>query len=146
MLNRITFIFILLFALQLSAQDSGYPFPVLGGQTIQTPATQDTLWILKNSQYKMKIKLAKKNELTGKEISTLKKKIELKQMLMSEQDSLKNIYKEGYDHYRKLWKETDFNLEQARIDASKRWLFMQYGFYGGVIITAVVSALLFGGK
>ncbi len=146
MLNRIIFIFILLFSLQIFAQDSGYPLPILGGQTIQTPASQDTLWILKNSQYKKMLRLAKTNELCDKEISILKKKSELKQLLISEQDSLKNIYKEGYDHYRKLWKETDINLERARIDASKRWLFMQYGFYSGVIITAVVAALLFGGE
>lgn len=142
MFKMTTLFFILLFVFQLAAQDSGYPIPILGGQTIQTPASQDTLWILKNSQYKNMVKLAKANELTDKEISVLKKKIELKQLLAEEQDSLKNIYKEGYNHYKTLWEKTDFNLEKARIEASKRWLFLQYGFYGGIVLTAVVAVLL----
>jgi len=141
MIKKLLPILILFLGYQLSAQEekSGYPFPVLGGETIQTPAGQDTLWILKHSQYKNFIKESMKYELKNKEISLLKQKIGLKELLSAEKDSLIIIYKDGYGHYRQLWSETDKKLETARIQASKRWLYLQYGVLGGVIFTIAVA-------
>ena len=137
MIKKLILIFVLLIFCQLSAQEekSGYPFSVLGGETIKTPASQDTLWILKHSQYKKYVKESMKYELKNKEISLLKKKIGLKELLSAEKDSLIIIYKDGYGHYRGLWTETDKKLETARIQASKRWLYLQYGILGGVLFT-----------
>ena len=80
-----------------------------------------------------------KFELKDKEISLLKKKIGLKELLSAEKDSLIIIYKDGYGHYKTLWSETDKKLETARIQASKRWLYLQYGILGGVIFTIAVA-------
>ena len=141
MIKKLSLILVLLLCSLLSAQEekSSYPFPVLGGETIQTPASQDTLWILKHSQYLKYIKDSKKFDLKDKEISLLKQKIGLKELLSAEKDSLIIIYKDGYGHYKTLWSETDKKLETARIQASKRWLYLQYGILGGVIFTIALA-------
>ena len=138
MFKKKTLFFMLIFIIQLSAQDSGYPLPILGGQTIQTPATQDTLWILKNSQYKNMLKKAKVFSLSEAQLSLLHKKIKLQQDVINEKDTLAAIYKEGFNHYLTLWKETDGRLEKARIEASRRWLYLELGIIGGALATLLL--------
>ena len=114
-------------------QRTGYPFPVLGGTTIRVPSGQDTLWVLKNEQYKRALKIAKRQQIDSLKIDVLEGKIDLYQQIGTEKYSLVLAYKEGYIHYRDLWEKTSFELEEAEVKASKRWRFFEGGFVAGVV-------------
>lgn len=131
---------------QLFAQatKSQYPKYILGGMTVRVPETLDTLWVLKHSQYKKAIEIARLHELDTATIELLKRKFGLQQEVSAQKDSLIVLYKEGYFHYRDLWQETDEKLEEAEVKASKRWTFFQWGFVTGAIATAVTAALVAG--
>ena len=137
-------IWILMMVLPLAAQNipSGYPKYILGGTTIQVPTTLDTLWILKNSQYKKAVKIAKRQQIDSQKVTILEEKEALYKKIGVEKDSLISTYRKGYLHYRDLWTDTSFKLEEAEVKASKRWRYLEGGFVAGILVTVAVTALM----
>ncbi len=136
-------IWMLVMASSLSAQNkTQYPFPILGGSTVRVPSNHDTLWVLKHSQYKRVLKIAKVHGIDSLKIDLLKLRFDLNKQIVTEKDSLIAAYSRGYERYLKLWEETSVKLEEAEVKAAKRSDFFQYGFIAGTIVTAVVGASL----
>lgn len=127
-------------------KETQYPFPLIptpDGIQINFPSDfTDTLWVLKHSQYKRMLKIAKKFEIDSTRIEILEKKDNIYQLISSEKDSLIIVYQTGYEHYRDLWKETSFQLEEAEVKAAQRFKFAQYGFVAGSLLTALVGIYL----
>ena len=142
MLIKIYIICLVLFVGNLFCQEksTNYPIEVPGGSTIKLPDTQNTFWIMKNSQYIRSLKIAGRQEIDSIEISLLIKKLELYDLLKAEKDTIVNFFKDGYVHYRDLWEDTSKKLEDAEIRASKRWLFFESGLILGALAIIIVNA------
>ena len=96
------------------------------------------VWVLKHSQYKRALKIAKVHELDSLKIDLLKLRFDLNKQIVTEKDSLIAAYSRGYERYLKLWEETSIKLEEAEVKAVKRF---RNGLIAGTIVTAVVGAL-----
>jgi hypothetical protein len=139
-MNKCIFIFFVLGNLCLCQQSSKYPYPIVGdGQTpIIFPATLDTFWVLKNSQYKKALANTDKLKITEEQISLMRRKVELSESIYKLKDSIIDTLRYGYDHYKEKWLQTDIKLEQAEIEASRNWMY----FTGGTVIGIVITYLL----
>ncbi len=123
-------------------EQTDFPISVLPRQSFDVPANFDTLWVLKNSQYKKAIKIALKLEIDSTLVVLLEQKHIKLWEIISAKDSIIVLTKEGYIHYRDLWEETDRALEEAEIKAASRWRFVTIGFYVGTILTGLTAGVL----
>ena len=96
---------------------------------------------MKDSQYKMALKIAKRQEIDSINISFLNKKIELYDMIKAEKDTIVYFFKDGYVHYRDLWDDTSKQLEDAEIKASQRWLYFETGLVLGALVVILVNVI-----
>lgn len=122
--------------------DEKFPLMILGGETFTVPASYDTLWLITNRQLNRSIQTAMKLEIDSSMTALLQRKVELLNQIIVEKDSLIAFNRQGYLHYRDLWEETDYALEEAEIKAARRWRWGMYGFYIGVGIAAAVFIAL----
>ena len=124
-------------------QGMKFPQPLHPGETITIPAGFDTLyWLLKNSQYNMAIQTAQKLEIADSTIVKFKANELNYKKVIAEKDSIVQAYKEGYDHYKVLWEETDVKLEKAEIKNLGLWRMAFTGFYIGTILTILAGAAI----
>jgi hypothetical protein len=129
---------LIFFTIAFSQQHPGkYPYPVVGdGQTaIVLPATQDTFWVLKHSQYIKALANTEKLQLTEQELTALKRKLELSGTIFQLKDSIIDSLRFGYNHYKERWLQTDIKLEEAEIRASHNWMYFVGGTLSGAILT-----------
>ena len=102
-----------------------FPLPVLGGDSLKIftkyqvkiiPVTNDTLWILKNSQLQNAVAKAKKLDLSELQNKELKNEIITLKDIKKEKDDLISIMTKDRDYYKKNWNEceTDLNATLKR--------------------------------
>ncbi len=106
-------------ALNAQEREIPFPVPVLPGERFTVPANLDTLWLLKHTQYKRALKLAKKSEIDSTMVALLEQKQALLSEIITQKDSLIALHREGYVHYRELWDKTDRELEAVEIQNGK---------------------------
>ena len=99
-------------------------------------------WILGHKEYKNFIKISRYYEIDSERIDLLNQKIVLLDSITTEKDSVIALYREGYVHYRDLWTDTSFKLEEAEVKASKRWQFFQVGFLVGAVATVGLAVFV----
>ncbi len=121
MIKKIIIIFSLLFATYCSFGQR-FPLPVLSGDSLKIFSSyspkmmhvvNDTLWILKNSQFRNAIVKAKKLELSELQNKELKKKVVILKDISKEKDSLISIMIKDRDYYKKDWKECEKDLKKT---------------------------------
>ncbi len=118
----------------LKHAEEPYIIPIIGPKEINISEGY-TFWILGHKEYKSFIKIARYHEIDTERINLLSQKIALLDSITTEKDSVIALYQEGYIHYRDLWTDTSFKLEEAEVKASKRWRFFQVGFLVGTAAT-----------
>lgn len=147
-MKQILILFLLSIGGQLFAQApvklDRFPIPLLPGDefTIQEEYVindsvfkVDQLWLLKNSQYKTALKIAKKQEIDSARVSLLAQQVAIHKQIGAEKDSIIALNRAGYLHYRDLWNETDRKLEEEEIKSARNF---RWGFYVGAAVSVVI--------
>lgn len=118
-----------------------YPFPIVGdGQTeVVFPASQDTFWVFKHSQYLRALAIRDSLHTTRDLLSLYKQKFAMQKEILDLQMSITDTVKFGYEHYKNLWSETDKKLESARIKAAQRWTYFNGGLVSGIIVAILLK-------
>lgn len=118
-----------------------FPVPVLPGERFTVPTNLDTLWLLRNSQFKRAVKIAKKAEIDSATAALLEQKTVLLNEILVEKDSLIALNRKGYIHYRDLWEKTDRELEEVEVKNDKlkrsRMMFALVGAVLGAVAVKV---------
>ena len=141
---RILIFIFLSFSFSLSQEKTKYPYPIVGdGQTeVVFPASQDTFWVFKHSQYLKALGKVDSLRIVQEQLSLLNKKFELQNEIVKLQLSITDTVKFGYNHYKNLWIETDRKLEKAEIKASQRWTYFNGGMVAGIIVAILIHNYL----
>lgn len=123
-----------------------YPYPVKKTDTLRLltkrgfynfKAKNDTLWILKNTQYQNALIKAKRLELSEIEIVELKNQINLYKDINTEQDSLVSVIKKDRAFYEKNLKECSNRFEIMAARARRQSLYKKLALVGIPVAFAV---------
>jgi len=124
----------LLFVWQTSSAQTEYPKAVLAGETETISPENDTLWIMKNSQYKTAITKAKELKVSEEKIVTLGEKIAVLEQKSSTQDSLANVLKYDRDYYQKNFGVCEEDLQTLGKKLKNQKLYTKISIGAAVII------------
>ncbi len=97
----------------------------------------DTLWILKHSQYKVAIRKAKELELSEQQITEYKSLTEKLKTQSAEKDSLIEIYKKDRDFYQGNWDTCKKDVLKINKKGKRQRLYTKIAIIGGVVGTAL---------
>jgi len=140
--------FIILFLLSFvilsaEAQEVKFPVPIYPGETFTVPIKYDTLfWLLKDSQYQTALAKAQKLVIADSTIKILRMKNDRLERIVAEKDSVLKITQEGYEHYKELWRQTDFKLEKAELKNIGQFRAGLTGFYIGSLLTIIAAGAI----
>jgi flagellar motility protein MotE (MotC chaperone) len=136
------FILLLMFlpAVTFSQQ---YPKEVLPGKSYTVTATNDTLWVITDSQLEKCLEAGEKLEICKEITDSLKSANGKQQEVINQQDQNVKEYKEGYDRYKDKWEESDKKVEELEIKLEKQKKLTRVLCGVSAIGSALLTALIF---
>ena len=97
----------------------------------------DTLWIMKHSQYKVALSKAKELELAEQQLVKKDEIISTLKVQGAEKDSLANIYKKDRDFYSGYWDTCKADVKKMNKKGKRQRLYTKIAIIGGVVGTVL---------
>lgn len=136
-------LFLFLFAfIKIGVSQSNYPVEIPVGQTETISASEQSLWVITNSQLDSVIVTAEYLKICNETNVEYQDKISKLEKIRIEQITIIDTLQKGYDHYIELWQKCDMDLEATEIKVVKQKKLHKWFASGGVAIGFLIALLI----